>query len=249
MEQNFEHALAHVLVHEGGFVDHPADPGGATNKGITLATFRRFYGADRTVGDLINITDRQVARIYQAGYWDRCRCDDLPHGVDYCVFDAAVNSGPGRAARWLQGSVGAKLDAALGPVTLAAVTEAQPEDVINAKCDARLAFLRSLRTFGVFGRGWTRRVDGVRKEALKMAGAAPLRGDPGDILPGLDFPTLRLGASGPWVEKLQEALGITVDGDFGPATDASVRAFQAEIGLAVDGVVGRVTYRALGLAA
>lgn len=248
MEQNFDHALEHVLLHEGGFVDHPDDPGGATNKGVTLATFRRFYGAASTVVDLVNITDQQLARIYQAGYWDKCHCDDLPSGVDYCVFDAAVNSGPGRSAKWLQGAVGATQDGAIGPQTLAVVTQADPDDVINGMCDARMAFLRSLRTFHVFGRGWTRRVDGVRSEALKMAGASVGHGSIDGVLPDLEFPVLRLGATGVWVTKVQEALGTTVETDFGLQTDLAVRAFQRENGLVADGIVGRVTYRALGLA-
>lgn len=103
MKENFEQSLQYVLVHEGGFADHPSDPGGATMKGVTLATFRRHFGANKSVNDLKNITQAQLEQIYRSGYWDKCRCDQLPSGVDYAVFDGAVNSGPGRSAIWLQG--------------------------------------------------------------------------------------------------------------------------------------------------
>ncbi len=83
-------------------------------KGVTLATFRRHYGKQKTKKDLRNITTRQLQNIYRKGYWDKCKCDDLPAGVDYAVFDAAVNSGPGRSAKWLQGAVGAKQDGGIG---------------------------------------------------------------------------------------------------------------------------------------
>ena len=99
MQSNFARALANVLVHEGGFVNHPKDPGGATNKGITIATFRKWVKRDGTIDDLKNISAADVAKVYRKHYWDKVRGDDLPSGVDYAVFDYAVNSGPGRAAK------------------------------------------------------------------------------------------------------------------------------------------------------
>ncbi|MEZ5552415.1 MAG: glycosyl hydrolase 108 family protein [Pseudomonadales bacterium] len=92
-------------MHEGGWADHPRDPGGATMKGVTLATYRRHFGAKQDKNELKNNSDKELERIYRAGYWDVCQCDRLPSGVDYAVFDAAVNSGPGHSIRWLRASV------------------------------------------------------------------------------------------------------------------------------------------------
>ena len=158
MRDNFESALEHVLVHEGGYVDHPDDPGGATNKGVTLAVFRRYYGAERSKDDLRNISEEQVRHIYKSGYWDRCRCDELPDGVDYVVFDQAVNSGPGRSVRWLQEAVGSAVDGAIGPQTVSSAVAADAADTVNAMCDTRLDFLRTLSHWPTFGRGWSSRV-------------------------------------------------------------------------------------------
>ena len=126
MKRNFKKALKHVLVHEGGWADHPKDPGGATMKGITLATYRRHFGEDKSKDDLRNITDEDLGQIYRSGYWSKCRCNELPAGVDYAVFDGAVNSGPGRGAKWLQAALGAKQDGGIGPKTLSRVEEHDP---------------------------------------------------------------------------------------------------------------------------
>lgn len=170
MNRNFQRALALVLRHEGGFVNHPKDPGGATNKGITIGTYRRYINAKGTVADLKAITDEQVATVYKKHYWDKVRGDDLPSGVDYAVFDFAVNSGPARAAKYLQSVVGVKQDGIIGRETIAAATWSDPGATINALCDKRMAFLRGLSTWSAFGKGWTNRVANVRHHALDMAG-------------------------------------------------------------------------------
>jgi lysozyme family protein len=251
MQKNFAHALQLVLVHEGGYVDHPRDPGGATNKGVTLDVFRRFYGHSKTKNDLQAITDAQLEQIYRNGYWDKCRCDELPDGVDYVVFDQAVNSGPGRSAKWLQDAVGVPVDGAIGPQTINATSQRSPAQVINAMCDARLAFLQRLDTWQTFGRGWKTRVDGVQADGLRLATGAAASPQPAPAAPGtplsVEYDVVRLGSHGPWVEKLQKALRITVDGIFGPATEAALKAYQQEENLTVDGVAGKMTYRALGL--
>lgn len=169
MDRNFARALSLVLVHEGGFVNHKADPGGATNRGITIGTYRRYINRNGTVADLRNITDAQVATVYRRHYWEAVRANELPDGVDYAVFDFAVNSGPSRAAKYLQGVVGAKQDGLVGPATIAATRSKMPATVIHEICDRRMAFLRGLKTFATFGRGWTNRVTDVRKHALDMA--------------------------------------------------------------------------------
>ncbi|MHC1743481.1 MAG: glycosyl hydrolase 108 family protein [Syntrophobacteraceae bacterium] len=253
MKDNFDKSLKLVLVHEGGFVDHPKDPGGATMKGVTMETFRRYFGADKTVNDLRNITREQLTHVYRTGYWDKCRCDQLPSGVDYAVFDVAVNSGPGRAAKFLQAAVGAAQDGAIGPGTLSKVETQDPPSIISSLCDRRLAFLKGLETFSTFGTGWSRRVAEVRQKALDMARGAPESTSPApsagsaEAAPSVDFEIARRGSEGEWVVKLQKALGVGADGKFGAATEAALKAFQEAHGLHADGIAGRNTYRALGL--
>ena len=247
MKKNFKNALEHVLVHEGGWADHPEDPGGATMKGVTLITFRRHFGEKKTKDDLRNISERQLEKIYRSGYWDKCLCDKLYAGVDYTVFDAAVNSGPGRGAKWLQAAIGAKQDGGIGPKTLAKVEENDPIQITNNMCDRRLTFLRNLSTWSTFGRGWERRVEGVRSTAIAMAADEGF--DVGDTPPSVDFEIVKKGSKGPWVRKLQEALEIHVDGEFRRRTETALKAWQRQHGLEPDGIAGRNTYRSLGLIA
>lgn len=249
MDDNFDKALQLVLKHEGGFVNHPRDPGGATNKGVTLQTFRRFFGASKTVDDLRAITTEQLAHVYRSGYWDKCCCGQLPSGVDYAVFDLAVNSGPGRAAKFVQAAVGATQDGVIGPNTLALVDSQDAVELINAICHRRLNFLQGLSTFDVFGKGWTKRVAEVRSKALEMLrGSCIIDGAP-EVLPSVDYEIVRLRSEGPWVARLQNALNIKTDGIFGPKTEAALIAFQISNNLEPDGIAGRMTYRALGLIA
>lgn len=169
MDRNFARALALVLKHEGLWSDHPDDKGGATMKGVTLANFRRYVKPSATKDDLRKITDQQVATIYKRYYWDAVRGSDLPSGIDYAVFDFAVNSGPDRAIKYLQAVVGAKQDGRIGPDTLAKTRAMMRATIINSLCDKRMTFLKRLKTWPAFGKGWTSRVSGVRSEALKMA--------------------------------------------------------------------------------
>lgn len=173
MDRNFARALSLVLKSEGGWADNPADPGGATMKGVTIANFRRYVKADATKDDLRHITDAQVATVYRRFYWDAVLGAELPDGVDYAVFDFAVNSGPGRAAKYLQGVAGVAQDGRIGPATIAAVKAKPAGLVIDDLCDARLAFLKRLPTWGTFGLGWASRVKSVRSQALLMTAQPP----------------------------------------------------------------------------
>ena len=170
MDRNFARALALVLKSEGGWSDNPADPGGATMKGVTLANFRRYVKADATKDDLRHITDAQVATVYRRFYWDAVAGAEIPDGIDYAVFDFAVNSGPGRAAKYLQAVVGVTQDGRIGPATVKAAGAKPAGVVIDAICDARLAFLKRLSTWPVFGKGWSDRVKSVRFQSLILAG-------------------------------------------------------------------------------
>ena len=247
MKNNFEDSLKYVLIHEGGWADHPRDPGGATMKGVTLITYRRYFGEDKGKDDLRAISDEELLQIYDSGYWSKCRCDELPAGIDFAVFDAAVNSGPSRGVKWLQAAVGAKQDGGMGPKTLAKVKEYQPQDVLHHMCDNRLAFLRGLATWTDFGVGWSRRVENVRATAMKMAGGEGLSIP--EVVPSVDYEIVRLGSSGVWVTNLQKALKIHVDGKFGKDTEKALIEWQRENGLASDGIAGRITWRALGILA
>lgn len=244
MKENFEASLELVLKHEGGWADHPDDPGGPTMKGVTLVTFRRFYGDDQTPTALRNITTAQLGKIYRTGYWNKIKGDHLPLGVDFAAFDGAVNSGPGRSSKWLQGAVGATVDGRIGSKTLEKLGALGPVNVIHQMLDERLDFLQSLSTWNVFGRGWGRRVEETRAEAVNMA-----RGDAGEaaVIPTINYVTVRQGDKGDWVKKMQAALGVLVDGVFGPKTKKALQSFQRAHGLQADGIAGRQTYRAMGL--
>jgi len=173
--RRFNECVAIVLKHEGGFVEHPRDPGGATKYGITLRTLREWRGDDTLTADHVRaLTEAEAREIYLARYWNPIRGDDLPPGVDLAVFDYAVNSGVRRAARELQAVVGVPQDGAIGRVTLAAVRERNATDIIVDLCDRRRAFLRTLKTFDAFGRGWLRRVAAIEEAARARAARPPL---------------------------------------------------------------------------
>ena len=170
MNTNFEKSLAELLKHEGGYVNHPQDPGGRTNLGVTQAVWEDWI--DRAVSEenMRALTPAKVAPLYRELYWDRVKGDKLPAGVDYCVFDAAVNSGASRAAKWLQTTVGAVADGAIGEQTLKLVLLTNPQMLIDKYSANRLAFLQRLATWPTFGKGWERRVEEVRATAIKMCG-------------------------------------------------------------------------------
>ena len=169
MDANFFFSLEMVLKHEGGFVDHPEDPGGATNKGITHKTYAEFLGRPlEDVDELKNIPDEHVQMIYKTGYWDKVMGDELPDGLDFATFDWAVNSGPFRAAKNLQGLVGAAEDGIIGPRTMERINATDALILIQAMAKRRDEYYRSLKTFETFGRGWLRRNKETLEAAIEM---------------------------------------------------------------------------------
>jgi lysozyme family protein len=167
MKENYAKSLAQVLKYEGGYVDHPKDPGGPTNKGITQAVYDAWRkAANQPTQSVRFITDLEVGAIYRQQYWDRISGDDLPAGVDFAVFDYAVNSGVSRAAKALQGVVGVTQDGQIGPATIAA-TKAY---VAMAVTDQRLAFMKSLSIWSTFGKGWSARIADVKAQIKSLVG-------------------------------------------------------------------------------
>jgi len=169
---NFSKCLEIILRHEGGFVNHPRDPGGITNLGVTARTWGDWTGKTPTVQIMRGLTQVKVAPLYKARYWDAVKGDELPAGLDLCVFDFAVNAGPGRAAKMLQRLVGVAADGKIGAYTLGAVAKHDPAALIREYQDARRDYYRSLGTFDTFGRGWLRRTDETEHAALEMAKGA-----------------------------------------------------------------------------
>jgi lysozyme family protein len=169
---NYDVSLARVLKHEGGYTNHPSDPGGPTNFGITIHDYRRYIKANGTAADVRAMKLADAAKIYRARYWDALRCDELPAGLDYAVFDYGVNSGIGRAGKVMQRLLGIGQGTAMTDAVIAGVRKASPSVLIGRLCDERLAFLKALRTWPVFGAGWGRRVADVRRDALAMAKGA-----------------------------------------------------------------------------
>ena len=162
----FKEALEVILHHEGGYVNHPTDPGGETNLGVTKRVYEE-WGGTKSMKDL---TPEDVEPIYKKNYWDKVKGDELPEALALCVFDFGVNAGPGRAAKYLQSLVSAlPIDGGIGPMTLAAVDKYidkfSVELAVERYQEARQKYYEELSTFDTFGRGWTRRVEEVTEKA------------------------------------------------------------------------------------
>jgi lysozyme family protein len=168
----YPEAIRRLLKSEGGYVNHPADPGGPTNFGITIHDYRKYVKADATAADVRAMRIAEARVIYRTKYWDAMRCDALPAGIDYCIFDYAVNSGTGRAPKVLQRVLAASVTGRMDEVTVAMAGQREASALVNAICDERMRFLKSLKTWPVFGAGWSRRVAEVRAAALTLAANA-----------------------------------------------------------------------------
>jgi len=164
MKANFDKCLEMLLHHEGGYVNHPDDPGGETNLGVT----KKVYVASGGKKSMKKLTVKDVAPIYKKSYWARLKCDDLPSGLDFCAFDWGVNSGTGRAAKALQKICGASVDGAIGPKTLALINRQSPKYMIEEFGKIRQEFYESLGTFKTFGKGWTRRNKETTEASISM---------------------------------------------------------------------------------
>ena len=166
--ENYDKCLELILHHEGGYVNHPKDPGGETNLGVTKRVYEEWGGTK----DMVDLTVEDVAPIYEKNYWGRTKCNDLPSGLDLCVFDFAVNAGPGRAAKYLQQIIGTTVDGGIGPNTLKAVynyvEEVGIQGMIEEYQSGRQSYYEQLSTFETFGRGWTRRVSETTEEAIAL---------------------------------------------------------------------------------
>jgi lysozyme family protein len=169
MKENWDKAFRQVIAYEGGFVNHPKDPGGPTNLGITQATLGRYLGREATLGEVRALTREAAQPIYKRFFWDVLNCDALPGGVDLAVYDFGVNSGTSRAARYLQSVVGVAQDGQIGPATLTAVNRYSAEEVVKRLVAKRRGFLMGLKLWETFGKGWNKRLVSVQLEALRLA--------------------------------------------------------------------------------
>lgn len=173
MRESWDAAFKATLKHEGGFVNHPKDPGGMTNLGVTRRVWEEWTGKKASEAEMRSLTPEKVKPLYKALYWDKIRGDDLPPGVDFVIYDFAVNSGPSRAVRTAQKITGTKQDGVIGPNTMAKIDAYcetyDAETFVITYQDERLAFLQSLSTFSTFGKGWTRRVTEVEQQGISLA--------------------------------------------------------------------------------
>lgn len=150
----FDQAFHQLLGHEGGFVDHPSDPGGATCWGVT----ERVARANGYTGPMRSLPVEVAKAIYRKDYWDAVRAEEVPQAVRYALFDAAVNSGVKQAVKWMQRALGVAEDGVIGQQTLAAVRSADAAALKAKMLSARLQFMTDLPTWPTFGKGWSRRI-------------------------------------------------------------------------------------------
>lgn len=166
---NFSACLAFVFQEEGGYVNDPRDSGGATNMGITIGTLSRWRGRRVGVFDVKTLQKHEAAAIYRKFYWEPICGDQLPPGVDLLCFDAEVNSGEARAARFLAYALALPASSDIDMKMAKGAAARGAARIIDPFCNARLSFLRGLPTWPHFGHGWSARVSAVRALAKKMA--------------------------------------------------------------------------------
>jgi len=168
MNSNWKKSFELMLESEGGYVNNPADPGGMTNLGVTKATWENWIGRESDEAEMRSLTPEKVEPMYRKKFFDAVRGDELKVGLDYLIFDFAVNAGVGRAIKTLQMAIGVPADGGFGPMTMAAVQAIDPATLIERFSAEKVVFYRSLNTFATFGNGWLNRVAQVKAEALTM---------------------------------------------------------------------------------
>lgn len=173
MKENWKDAFEHMIKSEGGYVNDPHDRGGETNLGVTKKAWAAYLGREIEDGEMAALTKEAVEPFYKEMYWDKVRGDQLPDGVDYLVFDFAVNAGPGRSAKFLQRAVGATADGAIGPGTLGAVAKMNPAEIIERFSEIKAEFYHQIVENDAsqqrFLNGWLNRVASVKDHASAMA--------------------------------------------------------------------------------
>jgi len=166
---SFKECLDLVLKSEGGYVNHPSDPGGMTNLGVTKRVWEEYTGHEADEKMMRGLTAEKVAPLYEQRYWRPTYCEVLPRGLDLLVFSMGINAGTGRSVKLLQSSIGCVADGVIGPRTMELIKSANAADLIAKFSEARRDYYKSLKTFAVFGKGWLNRVDREEAEALNMA--------------------------------------------------------------------------------
>ena len=168
MQNRFRECLDLVLKHEGGFVNHKLDPGGMTNLGVTKKVWEEWVGKAVGEKEIRALTPATVAPMYKKKYWDAVKADELPTGLDYLMFDFAINAGPGRAIKTMQKAIGTNPDGVIGPKTLQALKTADQKDLIAKFSMEKELFYKALPTVATFGKGWMRRVAEAQSHAVTM---------------------------------------------------------------------------------
>lgn len=154
---DFERAFDLLITHEGGFSNHPDDPGGATMYGVTEVVAR----AEGYIGPMRDLSLDFAKQVYRKRFWDACRCDQMPDVIRYPLFDAAVNSGPSQAIKWLQVAVGVKADGVIGPITQQTVNVLPAQVTRQKMIGNRLRFMTNLNNWPSFSKGWARRIAAI----------------------------------------------------------------------------------------
>lgn len=252
MLSTYPDARKRLGAHEGGYTNHPSDPGGPTNHGITIYDANRYLNPalsdnppwrQSDLAFMMAMTSAQADTIYKVKYWDAVKCDLLEPGPDYAVFDYSVNSGVGRAGRVLRRVLRLPDDTSnVDEAVIKAANAKDAAELVRLICDERLRFVQGLSTWPVFGRGWSRRIAEVRAHGLNIARNIPEAPDAPPIVPAPHraFDPDKFARVRALQRRLIEAGQDpgAIDGDLGPKT---IKAFQRWKGITPTGVVGAIT--------